>query len=136
MSPIILSELNSGLHCYGASGDALLERVTVSLLVCSDQERLPHSSAELAAADWLWTATLLRSHVVGCGAHFSNPYTRADTCETSFCLPESTKVTKLPWHATSLTASAEGDTSLMWVCHITRTPGCSAPNVHNQHSLG
>ena len=38
--------------------------------------------------------------------------------------------------AASLTASAVGDKSLMWVCHITRTPGCSTPSVHNQHSPG
>ena len=26
-------------------------------------------------------------------------------------------------------------TGLMWVCHITGTPGCSTPNIHNHHSL-
>ena len=39
-------------------------------------------------------------------------------------------------YAALLTASAVGDKSLMWVCHITGTPGCSTANVHNQHSLG
>ena len=39
-------------------------------------------------------------------------------------------------HTASLTASAEGDRSLMWAYHITGTPGCSTPKVDNQYSLG
>ena len=36
----------------------------------------------------------------------------------------------------SFAASAVGDRSLMWVCHITGTPGCSTANAPNWHSLG
>ena len=32
--------------------------------------------------------------------------------------------------------SAVGNRSSMWSYHITGTPGCSTPKVHNQHSLG
>ena len=39
-------------------------------------------------------------------------------------------------YAAPLTASAVGDRSLMWVCHITGTPGCSTANVLIRHSLG
>ena len=39
-------------------------------------------------------------------------------------------------HTASLTASAEGDKSLIWSYRISRTPGCSTPKVDHQHSLG
>ena len=35
-----------------------------------------------------------------------------------------------------LQLAAVGNKSLMWSYHITRTPGCSTPQVDNQHSLG
>ena len=38
-------------------------------------------------------------------------------------------------YAAPLAASAVGDRSLMWPCHITGTPRCSTAIVHNQHSL-
>ena len=45
-----------------------------------------------------------------------------------------TKATRYLGCAASLTASAVGDRSLVWVCHVTGTPGCSTANVRNQHS--
>ena len=74
--------------------------------------------------------------------------TRADPYENLlFCFPDSreqikklgrisTKATCYLGYAAPLTASAVGDRSLMSVCHITGTPGCSTANAPNRHSLG
>ena len=110
-------------------------------------EQLPRKMCEQFTIKKVWARTVLEgAESDGIG----NRPTPVQTCARHlYCFPDSqlmrqlksqrrgtTKANRYLGCAAPRTASAVGDKSLMWVCHITGTPGCSTANVHNQHSLG
>ena len=122
-----------------------VEAIYECVLFCSE---LPHVAREIAHSSEMMRGWISAEILCPCGPKLVNGRSKCGDCSlvTTARTPSFSSHSPTPTHtckrppllffpkprqlrylgkAASLTASAVGDRSLMWVCHITRTPGCS-----------